>query len=74
MSENEQIYLKIGKRVRHLRKLRKMSQEKLAELADINRNYVGKIERAESKASIDTLYKISLALKVELSCFFSSIK
>ena len=70
MEENKQIYLKIGKKVRHLRKLRKMSQEKLAELADINRNYVGKIERAESKSSIDVLYKIALALKIDLSSFF----
>ena len=41
-----------------------MSQEKLAENADLHHNYVGEIERGEKAATIDTLLKIAKALGV----------
>jgi len=39
-----------------------MSQEVLAERADLHPNYVGEIERGEKAASIDTLVKVAKAL------------
>ena len=41
-----------------------MSQEKLAEKADLHHNYVGEIERGEKAATIDTIVKIANALKL----------
>lgn len=41
-----------------------MSQEKLAEKADLHHNYVGEIERGEKAATIDTLLKFAKALGV----------
>ncbi len=70
----QDIYGLIGKKIKYIRVLRKMSQEKLAELADLSTNYIGQIERAERKATIDVLYRISKALKIELYAFFSNIK
>ena len=42
------------------------SQEKLAEKADMNKNTSGLIEYGEISPSIETLYKITNALKIEL--------
>jgi transcriptional regulator with XRE-family HTH domain len=43
-----------------------MSQEKLAEKANLHRNYIGEIERAEKKATVETLAKIAKGLGVRL--------
>lgn len=43
-----------------------MSQEELAELADLHPTYIGQLERGEKNASIETLYKISLGLHVPI--------
>lgn len=63
---NLNINEKIGIKVRLLRTKLRISQEKLAELANINKNSVGAIERGESKPTIDTLEKIAKALDIEL--------
>ena len=44
-----------------------MSQERLAEKADLHHNYVGELERGEKAASIDSLIKIAKALGVRPS-------
>jgi transcriptional regulator with XRE-family HTH domain len=41
----------------------RLSQEQLAEKADLTRNYIGDIERAEKKITLETLAKIAKALK-----------
>lgn len=43
-----------------------MSQEKLAEKADLHHNYIGELERGEKAAGIDTLVKIAKALGVKV--------
>lgn len=43
-----------------------MSQEKLAEKADLNRNYVGEVERADKNITLETLEKIAKALGVRV--------
>ena len=43
-----------------------MSQEKLAEKADLHHNYIGELERGEKAASIDSLLKIAQALGVNV--------
>ena len=53
-----------GNRVRELRLERKFSQEKLAELADLHRNYVGGIERGERNVSLLNIVKLAHGLKV----------
>lgn len=44
-----------------------MSQEMLAEKANLHRNYVGEIERGEKAATIDTLLKIAKAFGIHVS-------
>jgi transcriptional regulator with XRE-family HTH domain len=55
----------VAKNIRVLRLARGYTQEELSELAGINRNYTGMIEREERSPIVDTLEKIAKALNVE---------
>ncbi len=57
----------IAKNLRKLRKIKKLSQEKLARLADVSNNTIIKIEAGKNQnPTLDTLEKISEALKVSV--------
>ena len=56
----------LGETIRSLRKSVGMSQEKLAEKADLHHNYIGELERGEKAATIDSLVKIAKALKLRV--------
>jgi len=58
------MYEALGRRIREQRKKAKMTQEALAEKAEISNSFMGHIERGTRKASLDTLVKICNALKV----------
>tara|TARA_R110000751_G_scaffold33508_2_gene83498 strand:+ start:11097 stop:11333 length:237 start_codon:yes stop_codon:yes gene_type:complete len=55
-----------GKRVREVRKSKGISQEKLAEMAGIDRSYMGNIERGEKNVTLKKAYEICDALEVEI--------
>ena len=57
---------KLGDAIRGRRKVRKLSQEKLAERADVHRNYIGLIERGEQNITIESLVKVAKALKCKV--------
>ena len=57
---------KIGKAIREIREKRGYSQDYLAEMMDVNRSTISKIENGKFSFSIDYLTKISLALEFEL--------
>lgn len=56
----------IGKRIKDKRTELKYTQEKLAELAEVSDAYIGAIERATSKCSIETLVKIAQILNMNM--------
>lgn len=59
------MYLKsVGGNIKKYRTERKMSQEKLAELAYLSPNYISMIERADKIPSLMTLVNIANALDV----------
>jgi transcriptional regulator with XRE-family HTH domain len=62
-----------GKRLRVVRTERGISQEKLSEMVDGHRNFIGKIERGEANPTFDYLIKIAKALKVRPAVLFDSI-
>ena len=51
-----------GKRVRESRKLAGLSQEELAHRADLDRSYVGQVERGERNVSLDNIYRLANGL------------
>ena len=60
----------LGKRIRNLRRIKDLSQEKLAEKANVSSKYLGEIERGKANLTIDITEKISIALDVEISVLF----
>ncbi|UHD46370.1 helix-turn-helix domain-containing protein [Aureimonas altamirensis] len=42
-----------------------LSQERLAEFAGLDRNYIGKLEREESSPTLDTVEALSIALQMD---------
>ena len=56
----------VGDRIRAIRERKKMSQERLAERADLHHNYVGEVERGEKAVSIDALLKLAKGLGVRV--------
>lgn len=55
-----------GKRVREVRKSKGISQEKLAEMAGIDRSYMGNIERGEKNITLKKIYEICDALQIDI--------
>lgn len=56
--------INFGRRVRSLRGLNNLTQEKLAEKASISPEYVGKIERGEASPSFKVITSLAKALRV----------
>lgn len=70
MNKNTNIMLKLGNKIRIERKQLKLSQEKLAELADLNKNFIGMIERGETNVTVKNLENIAIALGIDIKNLF----
>lgn len=66
--------IKIGKRIRELRKKRGYSQEDFAAAAQLGRSYAGRVERREQNISMQSLIQIALTLKVEIGELFPPLR
>lgn len=55
----------LAQNLRRLRRERGLSQEALADLAGVNRNYVGLLEREANAASVDILDQLATALEID---------
>lgn len=67
-----EVQIKIGERISQLRKGKKLSQQKFAYEADIERTFLTHIEKGRKNISIGTLHKITSALDVSLKDFFNT--
>jgi transcriptional regulator with XRE-family HTH domain len=56
----------LGQRLRELRKQRGFSQERLGDSSSLSGKFIGEVERGEKSISIDSLYKVAVALRVPL--------
>ncbi len=72
MKNNDTIN-KLGQKIRIERQKRKMSQEKLAELADLNRNFVGMVERGETNLTVKKLENIANVFDMDIRDLFSFV-
>lgn len=57
--------------MREQREARGWSQELLAERADLNRSYLGEVERGDAVPSLATAAKLASALEIRLSGLLS---
>ncbi|HFL2259955.1 TPA: helix-turn-helix domain-containing protein [Legionella pneumophila] len=73
MKERHPNLVKIGKKIREIRKAKGYSQEDFAAQAQLGRTYMGRIERGEQNMSIQTLIRIGLVLKVEIGELIPSL-
>ena len=60
----------VARNLRRLRHAKGLSQEELADRAEINRNYVGMLEREQHAATIDMLEKLAIVLEIDPVAFF----
>lgn len=65
--DNEDILKRFGKRVRELRKSQRYSQESLAAECELDRTYLGGIERGERNVALRNVAVIAKALKISIS-------
>lgn len=61
------VLIKFGLRLKEIRKSNGLSQEKLAEIANLHRTYIGMIERAEKNITLLNIEKIANALDTKIS-------
>jgi len=66
--------VKLGKQIRTIRKQRGFTQEGFAAEAEIDRSYMGGIERGERNIAALNLIRIAKTLKVEVGELFPPIK
>ena len=69
---DKDILLKLGNNLRQIRKSKNLSQEELANKADIQRSQVARIERGEINPTITTLVIIAEVLEIEVQSLLLS--
>jgi len=67
------IKARFGESVRSLRTKRGLSQEELAEIAGLHRNYIGGVERGEHNVGLENIVKLAAALSVKTKDLFDSL-
>lgn len=56
------ISIAFGRVLRRIRVEKELSQEKVGELADLQRKYISLLERADYQPKLDTIFKLAKAL------------
>jgi transcriptional regulator with XRE-family HTH domain len=69
-TSDEALKSAFGQRVRELRARRGFSQEALAERCDLDRTYIGGVERGERNISLLNIHRIAKALGVSVCELF----
>lgn len=59
-----ELTIQFGQLVRKYRKERNMSQEQLALLCNMDRSYLGRIERGEVNPTLEKIYEVAKKLEI----------
>lgn len=70
MKPKHPLLVELGRKIRRIRESRSLSQEQLASIIDIDRTYIGGIERGERNVAAVNLARIAIALDTEVGEFF----
>ncbi len=62
---------KFGQKVKQLREEKGFSIEQLANISDVDRNYISDIEKGKRNPSIEIIEKIIIGLDADFASFFS---
>ena len=73
MPKKRDILKRFGARVRELRLEMKLSQEKFAAKCNLDRTYLGSVERGERNIALRNIEKIAKALKISISDLTKSL-
>lgn len=65
MISGETFLINLGIHIRQIRERKKLSQQNLADICDLPKTTIGRIERAEMNTTIKTIVKIANALELE---------
>lgn len=74
MRKKHPALIKIGKRIRELRKAKGFSQEDFAYEVGLDRTYMGSVERGERNIAALNLIRIAKYLKVEVGDLFPTVR
>ncbi len=69
----DDVILIVAKNIVRYRKAKKLSQASLAKDSGLHRAYIGQIERCEKSVGIRNLYKIAVALEIDIKKFFDGV-
>jgi transcriptional regulator with XRE-family HTH domain len=61
------VLVALGEAVRRARLARDISQERLALLSEVDRSYMGRVERGDNNVAVLTLVRIAAALEITVS-------
>jgi transcriptional regulator with XRE-family HTH domain len=67
MNSNSEVLKKFGQRIRDLRKEKGFSQESFAYRCELDRTYIGSIERGERNISLKNIEVIAKALEISIA-------
>lgn len=59
-------YIQLGKNIKYVRKSLNITQERLSEIVDISTVFISQIENGARKPSLETVYKLSIALNISI--------
>ena len=71
--DNSEFFKILGKNIKHVRTLKGLSQERLAEKISKSAHYIALIETGRCGISVPTLVDISNALNVDISVLFERL-
>ena len=70
---SESLVIRTSKAIKYFRKINNLSQEQLAEKANLDRTYISGIERGRRNITLDSLDKIIVALEIDKKTFFNYV-
>ena len=68
-----EISIVVGQRIRQYRQQAGLSQNGLAEKAELHATYIGQLERGEKNPSLESLEKVARALKLPIEALVKNI-
>lgn len=69
----EKVQVTFGAALRTYREEQGLTQERLAERADLHTNYVSSVERGERNLSLHNIAKLAYALEIDVSVLISCL-